>query len=682
MAMSLSSGEPTHASSTDRFNCQLCSSLCGMVALVEDGRIVKVAGDRDDPISRGYTCAKGRAIPERHHAATRLDRPRLHGQEVSWETLLDDLAERLQRLVADGGPERVARYMGTGMTYDIGQFQVRRFMRGIGSKQIYSPFTLDSAPAIRATELVTGFVDTHPVWTPDESAPTLAILVGLNPNVSGGGLGLWGSNWPARLRDFRRRGGELWVIDSRATRTARVANRHLAPRPGTDLFLFGWLVRELLEEGYDAQEVEAACDPADVERLRAVVAPFELDVVAARTSVAASDLLDLLAAVRRHRTVAIKGGTGISFTPNGVVTWWLIWATMILTGSLDREGGLRFYPPTRQALNAPPRQGHAPEEGSFTPGAPSRPELPGFFGERPAVALVDEIEAGNVRALLVFGGNFFAAAPEPDRMRAALAKLEVLAVFDAFDVPLTQMASHAIPCTWITERSAFFHSPSFLGFTRSRYSAPLVPPGAERRHAWWVLAQLGRRLGIDVLKGLDLDVADEEAVMLEGANATCDFVDEVIASGTWGVEVPHRYGWYHENVLPGGRWRLAPPVVAERLASVWNDDAEGMRLVSGRVIENVNSVRYAKPGDDAPPIHVSADAAAARGIASGDRVRVSTAFGAVEGPARIDATLACQSVWISHGWLDQNVNRLTDPMPDLLTGQPHFSGVPVQLERV
>jgi anaerobic selenocysteine-containing dehydrogenase len=653
-----------------------------MVATVDGDRIVKVVGDRGHPASRGYTCAKGRAIVTQHHSPHRLDRPRLHGEEVSWEVLLDDLAGRVQALIADGGPDRIARYAGTGMTWDVGMFAARRLLRGLGTKQLYSAKTLDSAPPLRAAELVTGFADTVPAWTPDDPSPTLAVLVGVDPSTSGGYLGTPGGNWPQRLRAFRRRGGELWVIDPRRTKTAAQADRHLAARPGSDVFLLAWLVRELMESGFDRKEVETACDPADVQRLLSAVAPFGLTAVAGRTGLQPADLVDLVAAVRRHRQVAIMGGTGASFTPTGVLTYWLMWAAMIITGSLDRPGGLRLPPSKGTALDGPPRQGHAPEEGAYSSGPISRPDLAGVLGERPAVALVDEIEAGEVQALFIFGGNPLTAAPRPDSLRKALAHLEVLAVFDAFDTPLTQLATHAIPCTWITERKGFFHSPGFLGLTRSYYSPALVAPTAERRHAWWVLGQLGRRLGLDVLKGLDCDTVDDDTVLRQSAEATCDFSTAVIKAGTYGVEVPNRFGWFHGQILPGGRWRLAPRVLADRLGGVWSDSGDGLRLINGRIASSVNSAAYAQPRDGPPPIHVSVDVAREQGLVSGNRIRVGTDFGSIEGRVRVDATLAPQSVWVNHGWLAQNVNRLTDPVPDPLTGQPFFTGVRARVERL
>ncbi|SEO57621.1 molybdopterin-containing oxidoreductase family protein [Trujillonella endophytica] len=664
---------------TVRFNCELCMAMCGMIATVEDGRLVDVKGDRDHPTSAGYTCAKGRALPERHHGDGRLDFPRLRGERVSWDTLLDDATGEIQRLIAEGGPNSVAGYYATGQAFSGGAYPMLDLLAQLGSNQVYSPMTLDVAPRLRAAELVTGIPFLHPSWFPEEG-PTLCVMLGTNPTTSGGWIGSARANMPQRLRGFRARGGELWVVDPRRSSSAKRADRHLAPRPGTDHFLLAWLARELLDKGHDAHEVASACDPADVERLRAAVAPFTLEVVAERTDLAADDLIELLAAIRRHGKVVLLGGTCLGFQPEGVVAEWLALAVMIITGSLDVEGGLKYLSAGHGMIDGPAFAYHAPEDGSASPGPASRPDLDGLLGQFPAVTLPDEIESGQVRALLVFGGNPLTSVPDPDRMRAALAKLDVLVVIDPFDVEITKMATHAMPCAWVTERTSFIHEP-LQGLDRSYLSPPVVPPGGERQQSWWIIAQLARRLGKDVLDGLDPDTSDDDTVVRHLARARADFAEEVFAGGSHGAAVPTGIGWVHEKMLPGGRWRLAPRVLLDRLTAALDQESGGLRLVAGRRMNSLNSRVYALE-DGTPPIVISAAAARDHAISNGDRVRVSTASGAVEGLVEVDAALGDAAVYINHGWLEQNVNRIIDRMPDRLTLQPVFTGISVQLERV
>ena len=95
--------------------CRICAAACGIVVTVDGDRIVRVRGDDEHPVSRGYTCTKGRGLPAWHHGPDRLDQPRLHGAEVGWDELLHDLGGRLDAVIEASGPDAVALYLATGL---------------------------------------------------------------------------------------------------------------------------------------------------------------------------------------------------------------------------------------------------------------------------------------------------------------------------------------------------------------------------------------------------------------------------------------------------------------------------------------------------------------------------------------------------------------------------------------
>jgi anaerobic selenocysteine-containing dehydrogenase len=307
---------------TKRFVCRSCVASCGLLAHIEDGRVLTVSGDPTDPVSAGYTCAKGRSIPENHYSPQRLSQPIMRGQPTDWTTCLNDIATTIRQIIAEGGPNRVAHYCGMGLFVDsLGWWTLERLFAELGSQQRYTTYTVDMATVLRACELVIGF-PLLPHWTPEDPGTTLTVLIGTNPRVSHGHSVML-SNPTQRLRSFRRRGGELWVIDPRLTETARLADRHIAPRPDTDAFLLAWLVREILIDGADDDELGGHCRPEDVETLWSAVEPFSLDRVSSATDVDPRVLEDLLASIRRHRKLAIVPGTGISFASTGLTADWL-----------------------------------------------------------------------------------------------------------------------------------------------------------------------------------------------------------------------------------------------------------------------------------------------------------------------------------------------------------------------
>jgi len=102
----------------ERSYCRICAAACGIVVTIDGDRVVRVRGDDQHPVSRGYTCSKGRGIAAWHHASNRLDRPRVGGRECTWDELLTDLGARLDAVIDADGPDAVALYLATGMAYD------------------------------------------------------------------------------------------------------------------------------------------------------------------------------------------------------------------------------------------------------------------------------------------------------------------------------------------------------------------------------------------------------------------------------------------------------------------------------------------------------------------------------------------------------------------------------------
>lgn len=660
-------------------NCRSCIAGCGLLVHLEDNQVLKIAGDKNHPQSRGYSCSKGRGVAMMHHAANRLSFPVIKGRRTSWSACLDDIANRIRQQRDSEGPDKVAAYRGTGLFTDsLGWWCQARFLERLGSRQNYSSTTVDVAPLFKANELVTGFAWLFPSWIPELPDPNLILMFGLNPSVSHGAMGSVLSNPTQRIRDFRNRGGQLWVIDPRQTKTAMLADRHLAPRPNSDVMILGWLVRELLQEGYDASELTLACHAEDVTRLKSAVEMFELDRVVEMSGVSASDLQELRDAIRRNGKVGILPGTGISFGDQGVLAGWLSLALMIITGSLDRKGGMPFI---RNPL-APPATvwtGHAAEDGTGAPGPDSRPDLSSYFGEPPSVAIVDEIEAGHIRSLFVAGGNPLTALPDPDRVRSALSKLEMLVVIDPFESELSALATHALPAAWQLERA------DLQWHDRLQYTDAVMPPQMDRRPLWWIYGQIASRLELDMFGSVDIDTCTEQDIINLFGEHVYGGIEQIRSRGTHGLDTSIDYGWIHRDVLLDGKWRLAPPVVVERLSGIWENHTGSPQMINGRLPDRNNSVSYVpntgKSASD--PIHVGREVAETLGIKNQDYVRVASSSGFVQGHVLIDPKIVGRVVWINHGWTNQNVGALTDGRRvDPLTGQPIMSGFSVEITRL
>lgn len=658
--------------------CRICAAACGLVVSTEGDRVIEVRGDTSHPISRGYTCTKGRALGDWHHRPDRLDRPRVDGRETTWDVALNDLARRLAA-IADGGgsaascgSDSIAMYLATGFAYDAAaQVAAAGFMRAIGSSSFASAATVDNAPVLVAAELIAGQAMLNPVWDPTSGG--VVMFIGTNPVVSHG----YGTTIPdpvRYLREHQGRGGTVIVVDPRRTETAANADLHVPIAPGADVAVLAALAAEILRTGtYDGR---TDVDAGDLQTLSVVLTPFTLLRAAQTAGVELAVLIELRDRIlQAHGRLAIFCGTGITMARDGVLAEWLRWMLLVLTDSLDRPGGMRFHRGVVNRLRRPKPNAVA------LPGPRSRPDLPRVAGQLPAVALIDEIEAGNIRALLVAGGNPLAALPQPDRVRTALASLDVLATIDVVESDLTAMATHVLPATGQLERADITLT-DLIGL-RSGIQAtdPVVKPVGQRRPAWWIFARLACEMGHDLLAGVNPDDLDDHDFLATLLRRTPFDAATVFAAGPHGLEANAETGWVLDELVPDARWKLAPPQFVERLAShrTWPSE---LTLVPRRQMERSNSIgfRHADPAVAETFIHV--DDAGRLGLNDGDAITVRSAHGEIASIARVTATIRVGVVSCSHGRGLVGTGRLVSlDDVDPLTAMPIACGVPVEIER-
>ncbi|GIU93373.1 MAG: oxidoreductase [Acidimicrobiia bacterium] len=661
-------------------HCRICEALCGIIVEVDGDRVVSVKGDPADPISAGYTCPKGRAIPVLHHHPRRYDYPMIRrGGDllaVDWGELLDDLEVRLRDVIGLCGPDAVGIYAATGSAFDAnGRRMAEKWLKLMGSRSRYTSATIDTPCKPMVAEMMCGFAGAVPAL--DRENPELVLLIGVNPVVSHGHL----NAFPDPVTTIRRLAakGEVWVIDPRRSESARLATRHLAPRPSSDWALLAFLVREALRDGVDRDRLQERADGVD--RLEEAVSPYHLEEACRRTGLGTAELAELSAAVRTKK-VAIQTGTGVTMSAQANVVEWLSWTLQVVTDSFDRPGGCWFHPGYLRALET---RRIEPTEGRAEPGPPSRPELPRRLGEYPVAAMLDEIEAGNLRALFVLGGNPITAFPEADRTKKALASLEVLVVADIVANEMTPFATHVLPCADQLERSDLpVYVDQFLPVVMTKYSPQVVPPGARRRPMWWPFAQLGRRFGIDVIgEGIDPDLAtDDDLLRPLGDRSRSDFAfirtNRVVIN-----DPPQMFGWFSDKVLAGRRWQLAPQPLLDQLAGLARAPAEGLRLIPRRQVRRLNSVLSDPDRPEEATLLVHPEDAVRVGIADGQPVLVSSELGTLRAIAVVSDSIRPGAVSLPHGYADPNVSALTSARQvDPLTGMVTQSGLTVRLSPV
>ena len=657
---------------------------CGTLVDVVDDRVVKVTGDPDDPWSYGYTCAKGRAGPEFHHAADRLDVPMVRRggtlTATSWDDALDDIAAITAGIVAEHGPAAVAHYVGTGGPLDpAGYAMGHGFFRALGTDQHYSALSIDCSGKALVPQLVAGV---QLMFQTDLERASLLLAIGVNTVLSHG-HGRMVSNPIVFLRELRARGGKVVVIDPRRTETARHADLHVALRPGTDPALLAFLVDRVLATGGDGDYLAACADPSSVERLRRVVAPFDRARVAAITGVAPAVLDELADLVLAAGRVAIETGTGTTMNRSANLTEWLVWALSAVTGSLDRDGGAVFNPgflrPIEDALPS--------GRGDLGPRPPSRPDLPRIVnGELPCAALADEIEAGHIRAMFVRLGNPALAIPGNARVREAFERLDLLVAIDVHPTETTALATHVLPMVDHFERAdlvtGYLQAKPFL-----RFAPAVVPPVGERRNQWWIFAELSRRMGLPLFGSSRRDAQlagrplDDEVIAESMASVARHPWAEVRAAPYGMADDPLPAGWLVPDRLPG-RLDVAPNELAGVLDGAWSAPVpapDELVMTNRRTNGQYNSFGV-RPS--VPTLYIHPDAAAARDLSDGDIAEIATAAGSCTALVEITDTTSPGVVSLPHGHGASDVNQLlTTADVDPLNGMPIMSGFAVTVRR-
>ncbi|WP_236147523.1 molybdopterin-dependent oxidoreductase [Mycolicibacterium sp. CH28] len=647
--------------------CRVCPSVCGILVDLDGNEVVAVHGDAEHPFSGGYTCPKGRALPLIHHHSDRLEHPMLavDGRltESTWEACLDDLGGRLRDIIAEHGPAAVAINFGTGIGMDAAGYRTAEALhRAIGTPAKFSPLTIDGTAKALVAELMGGSAAL--TGRPDYAGAKLVMLIGSNPVVSHGHtVGM--PNPRGVLRDLARH-AQIWVLDPRHTETARLATRHVAPRPGTDYAVLAYLVREILREG-----IRADLPVQDVAELAAAVQPFTAEHAATVADIAPADLEDLFAAVREAGRVAIDTGTGVTMSASANVTQWLSWSLLVLTDSMNQPGGVWFHPGYAYQLEDFELP-IAPPEGKSRPGPRSRPETKAFLREWPCATLSDEIEAGNIRALLNLGGSLLTGFPASESLRPALGKLEVLATTEILPTETTAASTHVLPTKGQLERPDV----TLWDFMSTRISAQHTPavtaPIGQRRSMWWVLAEIGRRLGHDVA---DPAMSDEQMLATLNAGGRTGY-DDLLSAGWAETERVLPAPWVQRHVERLGGWRLAPRVLVDQLRDLRHP--AGPVLVPRRQMRRLNAqLEYL---GEKPEVLLHPDDAATAGIADNQALVVRTEYGELTGMAKLDPSVRRGVVSVPHAHAGANVNLLTSKDDlDPATGMTRYSGVPVSL---
>ena len=502
--------------------CPYCGVGCGVLATPDGKGGAAISGDPDHPANFGRLCSKGSALGETLALNTRLLYPMIRlskgkMERVAWSDALDHVAHRLKHIIARDGAKAVAFYLsGQMLTEDY--YVANKLMKGfIGSANVDTNSRLCMASSVAGHRRAFG-ADTVPGCYEDLDQADLLVLIGSNAAWCHPVL------FQRMIANKQARGARIIVIDPRRTDTAEDAELFLGLKPGTDTALFSGLLVHLAESGaLDRAYIEAHTAGFDEALARARNIAGSVAATALATGLSEEDVAAFFRMFRETERVVTLYSQGVNQSAQGTDKVNAILNCHLATGRIGKLGAGPF------SLTGQPNAMGGREVGglanqlaahmNFTPPDIDRvrrfwqaPRIATHEGLK-AVQMFEAIARGEIKALWVIGTNPAVSLPEADGVREALKKLELFVVSENVRSNDTVNAgAHVLfpALAWGEKSGTVTNSERCISRQRSFLPAP-----GEARPDWWILSEIGKRLGFGAAFGYKTaaDVFREHAAL-------------------------------------------------------------------------------------------------------------------------------------------------------------------------
>lgn len=420
--------------------CVLCSQNCGLLVDVADNRIVKVKADKNSPITAGYSCNKAYSIDHHVHHQQRVKQPlkrQANGQyqAISWQQAVTEIAQQLNDIRAKQGAQAIALCGLGGQANHMDAFYGLSFLQALGSSWFFNSYAQEKTQH----QWVDWLMMKSPVsawYHPDAWNSDYLLMMGTNPLLSNRHENAK-ENLHRFLSEKHRR---LVVVDPRVTETARRAHRHLRLKPAGDAFLLLAMIKIILDETwFDARALQAQSKNFDA--LQTLFKTLDVHSLAQQCGLDVDEIREVSEGFSKANSACVFYDLGVEQIEHSTLVSWLIRVLVLVTGNFARRGGQyiisNFIPYDQRAV--PSVMPKAPVSG--IEGIAALTTTPMFS----PYLMPEEIEAGNIRALIVEGANPLLSYGDSRRYKKALQSLQLLVVIDPAMTETGRVADYVLP---------------------------------------------------------------------------------------------------------------------------------------------------------------------------------------------------------------------------------------------
>jgi thiosulfate reductase / polysulfide reductase chain A len=637
-------------------SCDLCFWKCNALAHVRDDRLWKITGNPDDPLSRGRLCPRGTGGIGAHFDPDRLRAPLLRHQrrgadawvEVTWDEALGYVAERMQRIRTEHGPEAMALF-----SHGIGGNFLKHTLKAYGSANIAAPsFAQCRGPRDVGFELTFGEGIGSPERTDIANARCLVLI----------GSHLGENMHNTQVQEFATAvaaGASIIVADPRFSIAASKARHYLPVKPGTDLaLLLAWMNVIVTERLYDVEYV--AAHGFGFDHFEAEIAARTPEWAYPETGIPPEVIRETAREMARYRPATlVHPGRHATWYGNDAQRSRAIALLNALLGSWGRKGGF-YFPDSMDVPGYPYPEYPKPARGKVDNPGHRYP----FASETITNGIRDATLTGEpypIKGWLVYATNLLQALPGQDETIRAIQNLDLMAVVDTLPSEIAGWADVVLPEATYLERYDDLNVELFREpFVALRQ--PVVPAPHDQQPNWWIARELAVRLGL----GAYYPWTDIEEYLDHRLQAAGYSLAELKQKGLVKGPQPPLYfedGIVPEFATPSGKVEFySTQLQAAGFDPVprYQRPAEGppgsFRLLYGRAPVHTFSRTQTNPilrdAMDENEVWVNASVGARLGLRSGEYVRLRNQDGVLSHRVKLRVTEAIRPdcVYMVHGF--------------------------------
>ncbi len=486
--------------------CHLCETMCGIEVEYEGEQILSIRGDKNDVLSQGNICPKATGLQDIHTDPDRIKQPMIRRrtdparksvddqwQTVSWDEALEYAAKGLATIQREKGLNAVGSYCGRSVAHNIGALlSIEPLRRILGSRNIFTGSTVDQMPHNFVWHHMLGhqFFGT----VPDINRTDYYLMLGTNPKISNGAMMSTGANTYKKLNEIRDRGGKTVLIDPRRNESAKYMDEHHFIRPNTDaLFLIG-VIQTIFQRGL-ATAGHLKDHITGWEQIETMVKQFDLDQIAEATGIAREHIERIAMEFAQAKSAICYGRTGVSMVEFGGLCQWLMQVLNVVTGNLDKPGGMMFPNTAVDSLSL-----SASSWDRYRSRVSGRPE---FSSEFPMAVMAEEILTpgeGQIRGMIATAGNMVLSMADGKKTEEALQDFDFMVSIDFYLNETTRFADVILPPVGPFEKShydLYYHLYDTINWAKYAPALfkPEIPKGEERAYTDY-------EIGIELLSRL------------------------------------------------------------------------------------------------------------------------------------------------------------------------------------